>query len=74
MEKYPLNVKEIANPDGLMMIGIPNRTLPVLQAISRKTGTDMANIISIALSSIAEKVLTKQDMVELAEEIRRMES
>jgi hypothetical protein len=62
--------RNLRHNEGLFMLGLPNTTLIVVKALTRKTGKSMAQIIGIALQSLAEKVLKKEDLVQLAKDIK----
>lgn len=64
-----LNISNFLDKEGLLVVALPNRTQPLLAAISRKTGADMANVFSAALQILASKVLTKEELQEVKREM-----
>ena len=65
-----MEVDEVDDSQGMMMIGLPKGSLLLVQACSRRTGLDMVNVISMALKSFADKVLDEQSKLELGKKLR----
>jgi len=65
-----MDVRNLQHREGLFMLALPNTTLIVVKALTRKTGKSMAQIIGVALQSLAERILEKEDLVQLAKDIK----
>ena len=48
---------------GLMLIGLPEVTVHVVQAIARKTGSSMVNVLGTAVHQYAKATLTEEDLL-----------
>ena len=44
---------------GLFLVGLPEQTLQVVQAISRETGLSEAQVLSEAVDEMAKRILRK---------------
>ena len=64
------DVRNLQHNEGLFMLALPNTTLIVVKALTRKTGKSMAQIMGVALQSLAERILEKEDLMQLAKDIK----
>lgn len=61
--------KHVESKGGVMFVGIPDYTLAIVQAISRKTGKDFVQVIAQSLLLAASKVLDSKEQEELAKQL-----
>lgn len=64
MSEFDFNQSE-----GLLLVGLPETNIPLLQMLQEKTGQDMSDIIAKALTFLAHHLLTEDERKDL---VRRM--
>lgn len=56
--------------EGLLLIGLPEKNIPLIRALSEKLGEDMATVIAKALLFMAQQVLSDHEKKILAEKMK----
>lgn len=64
------DTRNLQHNEGFFTLILPNTTLIVVRALTRKTGKSMVQVIGVALQSLAERILEKEDMIQMAQEIK----
>lgn len=59
-----------ADKEGLLLVGLPRLSEIIVRVLSRKTGHNAAQLISVALEHLADKVLDEQEKEELKKAIK----
>jgi len=64
------NKKNFQHKDGFFNLLLPNTSLIIVRAMARKTGKSFVQIIGVAIQSLAERILTKEDLEQVARELK----
>jgi hypothetical protein len=65
MQDFDFNQK-----DGLLLVGLPDQQLVLLQALSEKLGSDIPTIMAKSFIFLAKHVLSDQERQELQKKMR----
>lgn len=64
-----VRANDFTHDEGLLMVGLSNQAVPILHALCKKTGHDMAVVIAVAIQKLAADLLDENEKKNLAKEI-----